>query len=275
MGIYTLITGASTGLGKELAIECAKKNQNILLVSLANEGLEQFSKELIQTYHIAAHYLEIDLTQYDAAEQVFRWVDDNKYRVNILMNNAGMGGSMPFADSPLDYINAVISLNIRATTLITKYFLPLLKKETHAHILFISSMASYLPIPYKSIYPASKAYVSNFAQTLRTELSDDNIGVTVVNPGSMLTNEMVKARIAKFGKSGKYMSQLPNPVARKAIKALYKKKPILIPALLDRINLLVLRIIPMVWRLQILKKIYKKDYLNFKDIQAEIEKKEQ
>ena len=110
---YTLITGASTGLGKELAMECAKRKMNLILVSLPKEKLAELCNQVSTQYGISASYYEIDLTQKNAPFKLIDWVKNN-FLVNIIINNAGVGGTYPFDKSPIEYIDTIIQLNIRA-----------------------------------------------------------------------------------------------------------------------------------------------------------------
>ncbi|MBK8807342.1 MAG: SDR family NAD(P)-dependent oxidoreductase [Bacteroidales bacterium] len=265
---YTLITGASSGLGKELAIACAKKKQQLLLVSLPNQDLSGFALSLQKLYDAKVEIFETDLREQSAPQDLFKWVTEKGFCVNILINNAGLGGSFPFEDSSYDFIESVIMLNIRATVLITKLFLPQLKSCESAYIMNIGSMASYMPIPYKSIYPASKAFISNFSQTLRAELAQTGVSVTLVNPGSMLTNDLLKARVASYGRLARAMTQMPDVVAAAALKAMYRKKTIVLPGWYNRLNLFILNRLPLRLKSKVLLNIYKKDYLNTKAIQS-------
>jgi uncharacterized protein len=125
---YALITGASAGLGKEFAIECAKRNMNLFLVALTGSGLEVLGNEIKDQYQVDVHTLAIDLTRQDAPEEVFRFAMQNNISVNILVNNAGVGFNGKLENQSVDLIDKMILLNIRASTQLTYLFLPELKK---------------------------------------------------------------------------------------------------------------------------------------------------
>jgi len=139
--IYALITGASKGLGKSYAIELAKRNHNVLLLSCENEGLPELCKTIQHDYGVKANYFETDLTDLNEIDRLVKWVND-KYSINILINNAGLGGSCQFDRSSLSFIDDMVKVNIRAPAMLTHQFLPMLKQHGEAYILNVSSMAS-------------------------------------------------------------------------------------------------------------------------------------
>ena len=101
---YTLITGASQGMGLHMAKECAALNRNILLISLPNENLQKLSLEIKEKYSVQSAYFEIDLTEKDSAKNIFNWVKKNNYSIDFLINNAGFGGVGSFEDYSIEYI---------------------------------------------------------------------------------------------------------------------------------------------------------------------------
>lgn len=160
--LYTVITGASKGLGRELAIECAQNNINLILIALPSEDLKSLCEQLMNKFKIKAQYYEVDLTEIDSILNLFNKIKEN-YKINGIINNAGLGGSMPFNTSSIKYLDNMILLNIRALSLLTRLFVPELMEHKKSYILNIASMAAYSPIPYKTVYPASKAYVYYFS----------------------------------------------------------------------------------------------------------------
>src|SRR5690554_6398220 len=137
--LYTVITGASKGLGESFAVECAKKHRNLILVSLPNESIHDLADKLIKKYGIKAVGYEVDLTDKKSVLEFSGWVTDN-YEINMLISNAGIGGTNSFTDWSVDYIDTLIQLNIRALVLVTHQLLPLLKKHSKSNIINISSL---------------------------------------------------------------------------------------------------------------------------------------
>ena len=254
---YALITGASAGIGKAMAIECANRKFNLLLVALPGEALDETSKTIKQNYPVDVATLGINLTQLDAPQRVFNWVKENHYPVFILINNAGFGGTKHFETADISYIDDMILLNIRALSLLTKLFLPLLKLQQQAYILNVASIATFSPLPFKSTYPASKAFVYSFSRSLYYELLGSNVHVAVIHPGPVMTNPDVIARINQHGKLGKMVQMLPEQVAQIAIRQLLKKRAVIIPGFFTKLNVFLLKYIPLKLRMMLVRKILK------------------
>lgn len=196
--IFALVTGASKGLGKAYAIELAKRNHNVLLLSCENEGLQELSSSIHRDYGVLTDYFETDLTDLNEIKRFVKWVND-RHSINILINNAGLGGSCQFEKSSISFLDNMIKLNVRALAMLTHQFLPMLKQHDEAYILNVSSMASFSPVGYKSVYPASKRFVQDFSLGLGAELHGSGVYVSVVHPGTMMTNKFLRERIKKHG----------------------------------------------------------------------------
>lgn len=241
--LFTLITGASCGLGKELAIECARRKMNLILVSLPGENLPELCANLSARFAIIACHYETDLTDKEQVERLAAWVISN-FSVNVLINNAGAGGTRLLETTPTDYIDRLIQLNIRATSLLVRLLIPELKMHRKAYILNVSSMAAFSPLPFKTVYPASKAFVYHFTRGLKAELKNTNIKVSVVNPGPIMTNPDVVARIQKQGALARLALISAPAIARISIAELIRGKAVIIPGYLNRINVLLMGLIP-------------------------------
>jgi uncharacterized protein len=232
--LYTLITGASQGIGKALAEECAKQQMNLYLVALPNSGLAEYSSRLSKNYSVKTRFYESDLNLPDAYLKVFEYAVNQEIWVNTLINNAGIGFNGHFADMTAGDIESMIMLNVRATTMLTYIFLDHLKQIKHSRILNMGSMAAWLPLPGKCIYAASKAYVLFFSKALQSELKGTGISVTAVLPYGVLTNNMVKERINKSGKLAHLTVMTPEKVAKISIEGLMKNRKIIIPGKFGR-----------------------------------------
>ncbi|WP_299578857.1 SDR family oxidoreductase [uncultured Sunxiuqinia sp.] len=255
---YTLITGASTGLGKAFALECAHRKMNLVLSALPNENLEDLTRQLRQNHGIKVFYKETDLTNRVAVEEFAQWATSN-FSINILINNAGIGGTQHFIDSTTTYLDDMIQLNIRAMTLLTRLLLPSLKQQTPAHILNVSSLAAFSPVPYKTIYPASKAFIHHFSRGLEAELQDTNVRVSVLNPGPIMTNSDVCKRIDAQSSYVKLSIMTPEQVAQIALKKMLRGKSVIIPGLMNRINAFFIRLVPVNFRIFVGTQIFKRE----------------
>ncbi|MBZ9728112.1 SDR family NAD(P)-dependent oxidoreductase [Salegentibacter sp. JZCK2] len=248
--VYTLITGSSQGLGKAFAEICAKNGRNLILISLPDENNGNLSKELAGKYEIKAIRYEVDLTK---KEDLYKLVDFVKgYRIDMLINNAGIGGTTRFEDTSLDFLNEIILLNIKSLVTLTHQLLPVLKQEEEAYILNISSLAAFAPMPFKTVYSASKAFVYSFSRGLKSELEDSNIHVAVAHPGPMPTNENVTKRVNALTGMVKYSVLTPEETAKICLEKLLKKKAVIIPGKFNWFNSLLLRFVPVPLQLKIL-----------------------
>ena len=241
---YSLITGASKGIGKAMALECAKRGLNVLLVSLPNENLSNTSNEISNKYAVQTDFLEINLTDSNGPQKVYNWCNKNNYNLTILINNAGLAGATVFEKSSLEYNDSRILLNIRALVLLTRLFIPNLKKSTNSYILNIGSLSAYYSIPFKSVYAASKAFVLSFSKSLKDELQKTTISVSVVCPNGVETNKESLQRLKSHGKMGRLTKISPQELAKYSISKMFQKKSVIIPKRINRFLLFVKKILP-------------------------------
>ena len=249
---FALITGASMGLGLAFAKELAKRGVNTILVGLSNEGLEKTCTEIAKEFGTESVFYETDLTKKENILALAKWVNGN-YAVSILINNAGIGGTKRFVDAHVDYIDTIIQLNVKATSMVTHQLLPNLLKQPKAFILNVSSIAAFSPIGYKTVYPASKAFIDHFTRGLGRELSDTTVSVSLVSPGPMLTSLEKIERLKAQGFLGKLAALTPEKVAETSIRQLLKGDRAIVLNMLNRLNLLLMRFLSrryITWRVR-------------------------
>jgi short-subunit dehydrogenase len=240
---YALITGASQGLGKSYTLELARYGLPLLLVSQRNEGLDELASNIRRNFKVSCDYFEADLTDSEERVTFINWA--KKYPVNVLINNVGMGGTVSFREASYNYMDTVIELNIKTLTQITHELVPILMDSGgSSYILNVSSMAAFCPMGYKSVYPATKKFIQHFSTGLRYELADTNIFVATVFPGPMKTNVNVTRRIEKQGYLAKLSLQSPDQVARQSLKQLFQFRSFIITGFSNKLNWLLLQIIP-------------------------------
>ncbi|NJO69438.1 MAG: SDR family NAD(P)-dependent oxidoreductase [Bacteroidetes bacterium] len=162
------------------------------------------------------------------------------------------------------YLDAIIQLNVRATSLLTRLMLEELKSHPHAYILNVSSMAAFSPIPYKTIYPASKAFIYSFSRGLSEELKGTSVKVSVLNPGPILTNPDVIARIMKQGIFGRMGLLTAGAISRIALKAVAENKKVVIPGFFNNFNHWLMRLFPETLRLRILGNVIQREIVKTK-----------
>lgn len=249
---YTLVTGASTGLGKELALECARQGRNLILTALPGENIDKLGEEISGKYEVLVQTFETDFTRVGAVE-LFADKLNKKYALNLLVNNAGIGGTVSFLEASPEYIDQIVLLNMRALVLLTRLLLPNLKLNKESYILNIASMASFGPMPFKTVYPASKAFVYSFSRGLGAELRGTGISVSVAHPGGMKTNAEVTRRIERHGKLIQATAVSVEKVAKICIRQTLKKDKLIIPGFMNKISWLILKTIPVWLRLIIMR----------------------
>ncbi len=256
---YTLITGASAGIGKALAFECASRGMNVLLVARNKAKLHDITSYLRQQFPINAHYYQADLTLENAPDQMYKWCVENSYRVNFLINNAGMGNTNNFLDNDVEYYKNMILLNNMALVKTTWLFVANMKQYPKAYILNLSSMAGLFPIPFKSVYSASKAFVNSFSLALRQEMKHTPISISVACPGGVDTNESVKERIKDYGLLKRSFILSAETVAKSIVSGTLRGKQIIIPGYGNNLANYVLKCLPSKARFALLIKSLKQD----------------
>lgn len=178
-----LVTGASSGIGETFARELAKKNYNLILVARSQDKLEKLASELSEKYQIETGAIAQDLTESNAGQKVFDRLKTQNIVVDLLINNAGFGDYGEFASRPLAKQMAMIQLNIAALVELTGLFLPLMQQRRNGAVVNVASIGGFQPIPYMSVYAATKAFVLSFSEALWAENKDSGVKVLVTCPG--------------------------------------------------------------------------------------------
>lgn len=182
-----LITGASSGIGKELAIIHAERGGNLVLVARSKDKLNELKVELEKKHEVLVRIIQKDLSVTGAAKELFNEVQSLGVQVDYLMNNAGFGLVGKFHELPWERQMQMINLNMIALTELTYLFLQEMVARNNGKILNTSSTAGLIPGPLQAVYFASKAYVSSFSNAIAEELFDKNITVTALLPGATET----------------------------------------------------------------------------------------
>ncbi|MGB9475809.1 MAG: SDR family oxidoreductase [Candidatus Udaeobacter sp.] len=220
---FTLITGANSGIGLELARQAAADGRNVVLVARNESTLESAANELKQ--RVSVHAVAEDLSQPGAAQRVFQRVGALNINVDCLINNAGLGDYGPFFKSDLAKQESIIGVNITALTVLTRLFLPAMVEQGRGNILNVASVAGFMPGPLMSVYFASKNYVLAFSEALMEELRGTGVKMTVLCPPAVRTNFSQTARTA----SANYMSTTkttPAEVARYGYRMMQQGKTV-------------------------------------------------
>ena len=215
----TLITGASSGIGEAFARRLAEEKHNLVLVARSEEKLHRLCDELMLEHKITAHYVAIDLTDYQADEKLFKETEKHGMQVEWLINNAGFGSLGDFAKLDLERELKMIELNIRVLVALTHRYLQPMRERGKGTIINVASTASFQPVPFFAVYAATKAFVRSFSEAIAEENRPFGINVMALCPGPTDTNffaasnigDDIKATMAQKG------IQTPEEVVEEAL----------------------------------------------------------
>jgi len=221
-----LVTGASGGIGREIAEILLVKGYDLLLVARSLEKLEEIRAEFksIASEQLVT-VLQADLSRSDSPKMIFDFANDRNISIDILVNNAGVGISGAIDEYSEEALLEMILLNVFSLTALCKYFVPQMKARRSGNILNIASLAGYQPVPYIAAYAASKSYVLNFSDAIAMELEDYGVSVSCYSPGHTDTEFFDRADISKDSKFYAQKTRVsPKDVAQDAVEKMFNGK---------------------------------------------------
>jgi short-subunit dehydrogenase len=202
-------------------------------VARSEDKLHKICDELMLKHKITAHYVAVDLIDYQADEKLFKETEKHGMQIEWLINNAGFGSMGDFSELDLERELQMIDLNISALVALTHRYLPQMREEKSGVIINVSSTASFQAIPFMATYAATKAFVTSFSEAIAEENRLFNITVTAVCPGPTETNFFAEANAIPFSAKG---MQTPEAVVEKALKAVKSKKALVISGIANYIG---------------------------------------
>jgi uncharacterized protein len=247
-GCNTLITGASAGIGREFARQLAGRAHSMILVARREDRLAELRDELQEQHpNLAVRIRQVDLADPAQLQELMEWFDRENINVDLLINNAGLGDSGPFATSDPSRNEQMTLVNVVALASLTRHVLPQMIAKRRGGILNVSSSAGFLPVPGSTVYAATKAYVTSFSEALRAELHGTGITVCALCPGPVRTEfQQVARRPDDRPEIGPKFILVPvEQVVRDAIKGLEADRPMVIPGLAMKLAMLLARLTPM------------------------------
>ena len=213
----TLITGASSGLGKELAKIYAKDNNNLLLVATNLQKLNEVKEEIEKEYNVKCDVLQADLSLKEELKKVYNYTLEKDYFVNNLVNNAGFGDRCDFKDMDIEKQMKMTDVDCNAVLYFSRVFLDKMLENNEGHIINVASIAGFVPGPYMCTYHACKAYVVLLGEAISYELRKTNVKLLTLCPGPFLSNFVKLAH-------NDYTFQKIKPISAEAVaKFAYKK----------------------------------------------------
>ena len=237
-----LITGASGGIGLELARFFAKDGYDLVLIARNQQKLDEVAAKLAAENGIEVMTLACDLAAREAPRSIFSFTEKHQIEVDALANNAGFGYDAAFVESDLQRQRDLLQVNNTAVMELCRLFGEQMAKRGSGEILNIASMAGFMPGAYMATYYASKAFVQSFSQALHAELAPFGVKVTALCPGPLRTN-FWRAADADKTILGNMLAN-PTRVAHAGYRALKRNKPLCIPWVFPRIVVFLVRFLP-------------------------------
>jgi short-subunit dehydrogenase len=240
---WTLITGASEGLGREFAILAAAEGRDLILVARQADKMEKLAEVLRTRHKIAVEVVPTDLRDADAVEGLWRFASTRR-RIDVLVNNAGLGYNGPFTGDDFTREKASLDVNITALTILLKRAIPHMRAAGGGRIMNVASTAAFMPGPNMAVYHATKAYVLSLSEAVAEELRGTNVTLTVLCPGATATNFAKDAKMEGI----RLFKSMPVPSAQSVAKAgwaaMLRGKRIKVTGLMNRLFAFGPRLVP-------------------------------
>jgi short-subunit dehydrogenase len=239
-----LITGASSGIGLELARIFAANGHDVVLVARSEGKLQALATELQSARPVRAHVIAADLSIPGAARTIVEHLDARGIAIDVLVNNAGYGVYGPFLATSLEAELAMIQVNIVALTELTKRLAPAMAARGNGRILNVASVAAFLPGPLMAVYYATKAYVLSFSEAIADELAPSGVSVTVLAPGPTESGFQTAAALEESKLMAGKRLPTSEEVARAGYNGVMARKPLIVPGLTNKVTIQLTRVTP-------------------------------
>lgn len=232
---YTLVTGASKGIGKAFAYECAERGMNLILTARSQHLLEELAKDLTKR-NVQVHTHAADLLDHSIHKKIFGWIRENGWNVDMLINNAGMGYFGKFDEKPLEKHLEVMHLNMDSMIRMAHEFLNSSDKNQKRYLLNTVSTGAFQPVPFMSVYCASKSFMLSFSKAIRFELKKQNVHVTALCPGGTETEFFAPAGMEKVVEKNASFMMKAEVVAKAGLNGLLKNKSVVTPGFVNKLG---------------------------------------
>lgn len=233
-------------MGRCYALHLAEMGYAVLLVDINGDAAQELSQQLTRQYSVPAPVLCIDLTKPDAAEQIVSLCRENRWIVEILINNAGMLITTPVEETRADKLQRIISLHCTTPLLLCRLLIPQMKEHGRGYILNISSITAWMDWPVIGMYGCTKRFVKGYSRALRIECLDSPVSVTTAIFGAvdtLLLSNLPFMRYRKLLMRLRFMIS-PEMATRLALKAMFRRKSTLVPCLSDRLVIMLCPLMP-------------------------------
>ena len=229
-----LITGASSGIGLELARQFAMNGHPLVLVARVENERRTIAEELSQKHNVGVDFIAKDLSDPESASQIWEELKQSRTDIEFLVNNAGLGQRGKFWETPMERDIEMLRVNIGAVVRLTKLFLPSMVARNHGRILNTASIAGFEPGPLLAVYHATKAFVLSFSEAIATELEDTDVTMTALCPGATDTDFFPKAQMIETRAFQKSAVMTPQEVAEAGYKAMMRGERVFVPGAMNK-----------------------------------------
>ena len=255
---YALITGASQGIGRAIALELARQGFGVIVSARGAEAIEAVAREAGTLNGGRAIALALDVNDPLSPDRVIDLLRARQLQLTALVNNAGQANWGLFHQRPKEEHLAVMRVNMEAPVRLTHALLPELLKAPRAHVLNISSMTAYNALASMAVYAGSKAFILTWSRSLRIELEKTSVRVTCVCPGSVITGFTARAGMQVMDALAQKFGTGPEPVARAAVRGMLKGKAEVVPGFTNRIGAVLQKLMPAALTERVASSIYLK-----------------
>lgn len=240
-GKWAILTGASSGIGKALALEFAAGGFNVFLTARNEAALAEVAAECARRFAVATEVVPADLSQVHSIDKLIAAIASNSRDYEVLVNNAGFGIHGDFASVDVEQNLQLLNVQVTAALKLTKAVLPGMIARRSGRILNVASVYSFSPVPFQSVYAACKAFLLSFSSSLQNELKGTGVSVTVFCPGVTQTEFRSRAGI---GQRRRHAGMTAEAAAQAAYTATMRGKHIVVPGFLNRLFVFLAQLLP-------------------------------
>ena len=241
---YALVTGGSSGIGLEYVRQLAEMGHNVLIVSNRTEENERVAEEIRRRYSVTAGAIYADLSKEDCAQELYAWCKDHHAEVEILVSNAGILHFGKLVHTDPSAIDRIMAIHCTTPAKLCRLFGAEMAERHSGHILLMSSITAWTPLPTMSLYGATKTFLKNFSQSLWYELRDEGVSVTTVFPSAVDTpfyelDDKIRKRLRKVG-----LMISAEELAHKALHAMFHRRRTCTPTFWAKLQVFLCKLMP-------------------------------
>jgi len=243
---YALITGASSGIGLEIAYNLANRGYNLVLTARREDRLISISKEISEKFKVKVDFISCDLSDINTPRQIFNFCNDKDYKVEVLINNAGYGIKTPFHETPMEDEEDFIRVLGTSVIALTKIFLPSMMESQNGKIMIVSSVASFSPpSAIQALYGPIKTFMNRFSDSININYNHLGISSTALCPGFTVTEFHTASGVQdEMDRVPSFLKFSAERIAKEGVEAMFAGKPICVPTITYKILVFMLKNFP-------------------------------